>query len=537
MDDAALLVLSAAADGVTALWNLRTLTAAAAPMRDNVAVPRSLALLPAPTDAGAPSDVFVSAAANAPALLLYSVRRDAPLFKCSMPEAMLATAASRDGRYVAAGGASGKAYLWDGVSGELLRSWQAAHRAVTAAVWSPCGTLLVTGSHEGSIAGWPLASVLDTTDTATPPAPRFTLLDHSLAVSALVYGPGLGGAARLYSASADRTVRLWDTAAGRLLHTLAFPAAVASVAVDCFEGRLLAACGDGGVYVVDLGAAIARARAPTAALVPIATASSAAGGSGRSAAAEVARALAIAAGGSGGGGGGGGSGSGVAHAALLGHVGAVSSVALSDDGATAVSGGADCKVRVWDVASRQQVAVYDGHEAPVTSVILMRRPASLGRLGRSGTSVEAGAGAVLAGSGSGLGGARVVMPFMKHAAVAAREPATAPTVAVPIAPTTWRPQDVTAINAALSDAIACMLHPAASGVSATAPAPPPPRADGEVAELHAQVATLRDEVARWKAVNTQLLARLSAAGGLPAPPTAAGDGSPAGAGSKRGRGP
>ena len=55
-------------------------------------------------------------------------------------------------------------------------------------------------------------------------------------------------------------------------------------------------------------------------------------------------------------------------ALFQGHTYGVMSVSFSPDGQTVASGGGDATVRLWDVASRQPIAVLEGHTDWVMSV-------------------------------------------------------------------------------------------------------------------------------------------------------------------------
>ena len=53
---------------------------------------------------------------------------------------------------------------------------------------------------------------------------------------------------------------------------------------------------------------------------------------------------------------------------LSGHSGNVRSVAFSPDGSQIVSGSIDRTVRIWDVASGEELAILSGHDSYVSSV-------------------------------------------------------------------------------------------------------------------------------------------------------------------------
>jgi WD40 repeat protein/serine/threonine protein kinase len=66
--------------------------------------------------------------------------------------------------------------------------------------------------------------------------------------------------------------------------------------------------------------------------------------------------------------------------ALTGHAGAVTRLAVTDDGARALSGSTDGSVRVWDLAAGGCLRVFEAHAGPVTAL----SPSDGGRLALSG---------------------------------------------------------------------------------------------------------------------------------------------------------
>jgi serine/threonine protein kinase len=68
-----------------------------------------------------------------------------------------------------------------------------------------------------------------------------------------------------------------------------------------------------------------------------------------------------------------------------GHAGPVTSVSFAPDGKTAVSGSADKTVRLWDVATGEQLQVFEGHTDTVTAVVFLAGGSRVGSASRDQT--------------------------------------------------------------------------------------------------------------------------------------------------------
>jgi WD40 repeat protein len=68
---------------------------------------------------------------------------------------------------------------------------------------------------------------------------------------------------------------------------------------------------------------------------------------------------------------------GTQRAKLTGHFGEVLSVAVTANGATAVSGGKDSTVRVWDLATQREVISWIGDFGVVACTVLSGQPLTI----------------------------------------------------------------------------------------------------------------------------------------------------------------
>lgn len=527
-------VLSTDAAGTAILWSLSSRNQVAT-FKDASSALRSVALVFGSRDDGREHvDGFISCLASRPSVHMFSVAKEQPTFKCGVPEVMHSVAVSADGAYCVCGGASGRAFLWELASGALLRSWSAHYKRIGAAAFSPCGTVIVTGGDDGVVQVWAVAALVDVTDQSdlsAHPVATVTWSHHSLPVTSLRFGPGLGLAAPLVSTSLDRSARVWDVASDRCIFAVTCPAAVHCSAIDPLGRRLYLACADSGassVCEVDLPAAAARSADPAAFLL------TGAPGPGASTPAAAAAAASTAAGG------------GADVSGFAGHAGVVNELTVSPDGGLLLTAGQDGVVRLWDTESRSCIQTFDGHRgSPVLSMLLVSRS---GR-GLGGASDASGATVPLT----------PMAPLRKHQVPMAAEwkgSTTGPldavvVVARPVLDAAGASSasgggdlggsvfagDLSALLSAL-DALAEEGATAASSHVADAVASSASVVSSELAELRRRNAELENDNRRWKAVNNALKDQLAAAAGSPGEgmaPASTAAASAAAAGVKRAR--
>src|SRR6266702_1204249 len=138
---------------------------------------------------------------------------------------------SPDGRILASGSneKDKTIRLWDGQTGQALRTLTGHSDMVQGVAWSPNGDILASGGvrEDRSIQFW---------NTQTGQVLR-TLTGHSKSVNSVAWSPD---GRMLTSASGDQTIRLWDTQTGQQISILeGHTNQITSVSFS-YDGRLLA---------------------------------------------------------------------------------------------------------------------------------------------------------------------------------------------------------------------------------------------------------------------------------------------------------
>ncbi|ORX47786.1 WD40 repeat-like protein [Hesseltinella vesiculosa] len=296
---------------------------------------------------GAPNQTgaIMTAQTDRASLHLYDWQRDQILQKMLTPEKMITLAASNHGHYTAGASSSGKIYIWHNASGALKHMFDAHYQPVTCLTFTKDDSALISASEDATVKVWPIVQLCSTALTQLQPSPLYSWIDHTLPVSAVYAGSGSQSNARIYTASADFTVKVWDLASGELLTTFLFPKPVTAIVMHPAETQLFAACGND-VYKVDLYRQRQHQRYDNVQGV---------GGQG---AVEHVDANGT-------------------SSVFKGHSDEIRALSISFDGSLLVSASQDGNAFVWDVASLQQLRTFASHKGPVTGIECVLRPIEL----------------------------------------------------------------------------------------------------------------------------------------------------------------
>ena len=214
---------------------------------------------------------------------------------------------SRDGKTLYSAGSGGVVKSWDYAERKLLTTVQTHDRPVKQLALSPDGARLATCSEDASIKTWNTADGENVTSFASDNE----LSDPTSPITAVAWSPDKSLVA---SAHEDRSLRLRDARAGRLLRTISgHEDIVAAITFAPQGGSLATASYDGTIKIWNVA-------------------------------------------------------DGALKRTLRGHDNWVMSVAYSSDGRLLATGSYDKTVRLWDAGTGKELLKIEGHSAAVRSV-------------------------------------------------------------------------------------------------------------------------------------------------------------------------
>lgn len=191
---------------------------------------------------------LLSVQRDKPLLHHHALRKEGVVKRIVLPAKLHSLAVSPNGQWLAAGSHNGTLYIWNLLSGALRALCSEAHfQALKCLAWSKDSTVLVSGGDDARILLWRLADLASQDGLS----PKLVLTTHSLPITSCTFSYGSFREARLYTASLDATVSVFDVFSGRLLYTVASDCPIHALAVDPAE-RALYIGASNGVHLVPL---------------------------------------------------------------------------------------------------------------------------------------------------------------------------------------------------------------------------------------------------------------------------------------------
>lgn len=248
-----------------------------------------------------------------------------------MPGKVTALAITPDGNYCVAAVAE-TVYIWQICSGRMMAVLSRHYQSVTTIKFTDDGTHFCTAGHDGMLLVWKLSTVLANSNLTNQQAtPLYSFSDHALPISDVHIGKG-GLRAYLISVSLDRTCKVYDLSNGVLQLNLVFPEPVTAVTVDHLDTKLYAGTVEGNIFEFSLQSP------PRMKEYHLTEAN--------------------------------------ARNRFLGHKGAVTTLSVSLDGESLLSGGNDENVLLWHIPSKQLIRTLP-HKGGVTNAFFMLAPKAM----------------------------------------------------------------------------------------------------------------------------------------------------------------
>jgi len=218
------------------------LVTAAGPLHDWTHTPVRLRNHPNPVCslAYSPNGVHLASAFRDKCIWVWSVGTGARLFSKNLPSVCVFVMYSPDGSQIACALENGSIYICDANGAGELRHLSGHKKRVNSLTFSPYGTRLASASGDKTIRLWD--------NISSSPTVRI-LEGHTDTVVSIVFSHD---GTRLASASYDHTLRIWDAASGNQISSAIVPAVIFCVAFHPDGERVVLACNDTSVYVLNI---------------------------------------------------------------------------------------------------------------------------------------------------------------------------------------------------------------------------------------------------------------------------------------------
>lgn len=246
---------------------------------------------------------------------------------------MNALTISPDGVYCVAA-ISSAIYIWHISSGSMLSMISRHYQTVGSLTFTDDGSHFISAGQDGMMLVWKLSGVLTNNPlNQKDPIPIYSFSDHTLPITDIFIGSG-GMRALAASVSLDRACRIYDLSSGTQLLNLVFPEPLTSITMDRLDTKVYVGTGKGSIFEFSLQSPPrAREYHMNHELL-------------------------------------------TSKQRFLGHKGAVTTLSLSIDGETLLSGGADEIVHMWHIPSKQLIRSLP-HKGAITNAKFILAPQAM----------------------------------------------------------------------------------------------------------------------------------------------------------------
>jgi len=211
-----------------------------------------------------------------------------------------------------------KMYIWHISTGNLINIISKHYQNITSMKFTTDGSLLVTCGEDNLVLVWKFADMLQPRDPFADrdvcDEPLHSLMKHSMPIQGVHVGVN-GMRASAVTCSIDQTCVLFDLCTGKVVCTFVFDVGCSAVAMDAVERRLLTGTLDGSIYCVNSHTVRANNQEVHV--------QSKKGNCWKA------------------------------------HDKSVNSLSITSDGTKLLSGGLDCKVKLWHITNQQCLKVFD----------------------------------------------------------------------------------------------------------------------------------------------------------------------------------
>ncbi|PVH13746.1 uncharacterized protein CXQ87_001864 [Candidozyma duobushaemuli] len=152
---------------------------------------------------------------------------------------------------LAAGSSTGKLYIWELASGNLLCVKDAHYQGISVIRFSKNSTFCFTGGLDSRVMVWRTADLVSFDEENAKPLATFS--DHTLAITDIAVSDApTPHDVKIYTSSKDSTVRLYSVVSKKMLSAFVFSSPVECIARDGADRAFYAGLSDGTIRMVPL---------------------------------------------------------------------------------------------------------------------------------------------------------------------------------------------------------------------------------------------------------------------------------------------